>query len=475
MNTIIKQLYGLLAVLLFMGSCNSDPEYYTLDTPIDQMKIRASATELTLQKTDEAKEAVTFSWNRAADRGEGTGLVYYFRMYHTEMDSLKSDLIRLDEDQSSITWTVRQLNNLLSEWNIVPGERLTIEAEVIASVEVSSFYMKPEISKTQFSVSGYDDSNKLYLKTVANGQQRVLEMQHMGDGVYQWQGELDQCEYWFVRNKDQSFPAYTKGADDESLVYSPTGEGVHFTTPRLGAFTFTVDLNAQRLTMVMNPIYRLYLVTVKDGVESVRALEEAQFSTDIFYLKTSFEAGTQFRFVRDNEVLWPAYTKGADESSLQLNNEGAAMFQVTKTATYVLTVNMNDLSLIFLDVYVSPTGVIAVVGDALYNAAWDSGLAVVNSPLTQKDLINKPEVISYTGRFEWKASGSQNSFKFVGNGSWGHQIFAPRANANPFDSADQGTSFNNAGDNKWQIPSGTSGMYTLELNLHTMRINMFRQ
>lgn len=476
MKKIITNISFPLLLVFLMGSCNKDAEYFTLETPADQMKITASVEKVVLQKDEESNTAISFSWDKAADRGAEVELVYYLRLVHAEMRDLQSELINLGSDTYSMSWTVRELNNLLHSWNIVPGDEVTIEAELFAVVESSSKYMKPEVSKTRFDIVGYDPSNKLFLTVLAGSNKRNIEMNMLDKNIYNWKGELSDCEFWFVRNFDNGFPAYTKGSSETTLVYSNTGEGDHFIVENLGYYDITVDINTLEITIVSNPINRLFLVTSQGGVETISALNEVETGTDIFYLKEEFEAGTEFRFIRSIDIPWPAFTKGADETKLELNDDGSEMFTVNKTATYVMTVNMQDLSLIFLDVYVSPTGTIAVVGDAVVDAGWDAGVAIQNCTLTQKDLINRPEVISYTGGFVYKASGSENAFKFIGNPYWGNAIFAEIANANPFDENQQNATPIDNGDRKWQLPASTeSGIYTLELNLHTMKIKFIKQ
>lgn len=458
-----------------MGACNKDAEYYKLETPADQMKIKASEESLILHKADETEAAVTFSWSKAANRGANVDIVYYLRLVHAEMRDLQSELIKLGNDTYSSSWTVRELNNLLHAWNITPGNEVTIEAELFAVAENPQKYMKPEVSKTRFNIVGYDPSNKLYLTIQAGTQKRNLEMNMLDKDIYNWKGELSDCEFWFVRNMEKGIPAYMKGDSENTIVYSATGEGNRFNVENLGYYDITIDINNLEITIVSNPINRLFLVTSKNGVETIKALNEVENGTDIFYLKDVFEADTEFRFVRNMNAVWPAFTKGADHTKLELNNEGSEMFKANKTATYVMTVNMNDLSLIFLDIYVSPTGNIAVVGDAVVDAGWDAGGAIQRCKLTQKDLINRPEVISYTGNFIYKPSGSENAFKFIGDPNWGHGIFAQIANSNPFDPGQQNATTDGAGDRKWQLPSTTAtGLYTLELNLHTMKINFIK-
>lgn len=458
-----------------MGACNKDTEYYKLENPADQMKIKASEEHIILQKADETKVAITFSWSKATDRGANVNIVYYIRLVHTEMKDLQSELIKVGNDTYSFSWTVRELNNLLYAWNIAPGNEVAIDAELFAVPENPQEYMKPEMSKTRINIVGYDPSNKLYLTIQEGNQKRNLEMNILDKDIYNWQGELSDCEFWFVRNMEKGIPAYMKGDSENTIDYSTTGEGKRFKVQNLGYYNITINTNKLEITIVSNPINRLFLVTSKDGIETIKALNEIESGTDIYYLKEVFEADTEFRFVRNIHQVWPAFTKGAADTTLELNNEGGEMFKSTKTATYVMTVNMKNLSLIFLDIYVSPTGDIAVVGDAVVDAGWDAGGAIQRCKLTQKDLINRPEVISYTGNFTYKSSGSENAFKFIGDSNWGNGIFALFANSNPFDPNQQYATTDSSGDRKWQLPSTTAtGVYTLELNLHTMKINFIK-
>lgn len=478
MGKSIKQIFLPLIFMLLIGSCNEKAQYYTLDVPADQMKVTASAENVVLERVDETKEAVTFSWNTATDRGADAKLVYYFRLSLAEKSDQQSELIRIDEGVKSITWSVRELNNLLHAWNVTPGDKVTIQAEVLAAVESSSQYMKPEVSKTTFNATGYDTSNKLYLTIKDNSQKRNVEMNMLSEGVFSWSGALDVSNFWFVRNSEKGAPAYMMGTSQNSLVYSSSGEGNPFVIDKSATYSITVDINTLEITIKeIAPPSKLYMITSINGVESVEELAIVQSGRSIFYLKETFQEGTEFRFVEDKDTSWPAYVKGDGDTKIELKEKaGAEMFKVTKTATYVMTVNMETLSLIFLDVYVSPTGAIAVVGDAVSDAAWDAGVAIKNCTLTQKDLINNPEVISYTGKFEYKSSGSQNSFKFTGDKNWNSGLFALTAGANPFDSSQQAVSTSSSGDKKWTLPAGTAtGVYTLELNLHTMKINLVKQ
>ena len=92
MNKIMK-LICLLFLMLIVASCNKDPEYYTLETPVDQMLLKASSSEITLEKEKENEAAVIFTWDAAAQRGGADATItYFFRMYMADLHSNVTDL-----------------------------------------------------------------------------------------------------------------------------------------------------------------------------------------------------------------------------------------------------------------------------------------------------------------------------------------------------------------------------------------------
>ena len=87
MNKIMK-LICLLFLASIVASCNKDPEYYTLETPADQMLLKTSSADLTLEKEKENETAITFTWNAAAQRGGAdANIAYFFRMYMADLHS----------------------------------------------------------------------------------------------------------------------------------------------------------------------------------------------------------------------------------------------------------------------------------------------------------------------------------------------------------------------------------------------------
>lgn len=256
------KLICLLFLMLIVASCNKDPEYYTLETPVDQMLLKASSSEITLEKEKENEAAVIFTWDAAAQRGGADATItYFFRMYMADLHSNVTDLYEIESEERSISFTHKELNDILASWSILPGDKVTIEAEVIGQVNSSVEYLKPELSKTQLDVIGYDkNATAIYMVMVDDaGEKTVRRMTEkvVGSGVYQSTAELKPCEYFFALSPDSDYPCYMKAENgDNSLQYvAEAGNGEMFENTKSGTYTIVVDLN--RLDVNIVSIYPL--------------------------------------------------------------------------------------------------------------------------------------------------------------------------------------------------------------------------
>lgn len=251
------KLVGLLFLMSIVASCNKDPEFYTLETPVDQMLLKASSTEINLEKERENEAAVTFTWNTAAQRGDTDArITYFFRMYMADLHSNITTLYEIEEGKTSISFTHNELNDILASWSILPGDNTTIEAEVIAQVNSSVQYLKPELSKTQLDVIGYDkNATAIYMVMVSNtGEKTFRRMTEkvVGSGVYQSTAELNPCKYFFALSSDSDYPCYMKGESGDNSLKYVTSEGDHemLENTKVGTYTIVVDLNMLDVNIV---------------------------------------------------------------------------------------------------------------------------------------------------------------------------------------------------------------------------------
>lgn len=249
MNKILK-LIGCLSLLVMMASCSEDTEFYTLETPVDQMLLKPSVQDLVLDRAIEDETAISFTWNEAAKRGEdGAITTYSFRLYMAEMPSNVTELYQIPDGQRSFQFTHRELNDLLASWNIHPGDKVTLEAEVIAQIHSSVHYLKPELSKAKFDVTGYIKSlSAIYLVTVAQDgsrvTQRVAEKQ-VGSSIYYATVNWKPCSYFFATDAESDYPCYMKGETGENSLQmvSEEGSGEMLVNSLTGTYTIVVDLN----------------------------------------------------------------------------------------------------------------------------------------------------------------------------------------------------------------------------------------
>ena len=257
------KLICLLFLMLIVASCNKDPEYYTLETPADQMLLRTSSADLTLEKEKENETAITFTWNAAAQRGGAdANIAYFFRMYMADLHSNVTSLYEIEAGERSISFTHNELNDILASWSILPGDKVTIEAEVIAQVNSSAQYLKPELSKTQFDVVGYDkNATAIYMVMITeDGERSMRRMTEkvVGSGIYQSQAELKPCKYFFALSAESDYPCYMKGENGDNSLQYVTEEGDYEMLENTfeGAYEVIVDLNGS-IVRIIPKIYEL--------------------------------------------------------------------------------------------------------------------------------------------------------------------------------------------------------------------------
>lgn len=239
---------------VIMG-CQDETERITLDSPQDTMGLKVSSSDVVLNQDLGNEEAISFTWGSAANRGEGTKLTYYFKMDMAD-NNFETSIAKVEipEGVQSISYTHKEMNALLSGWKVIAGETAMLEAEIIAEVSGGSVYMKPEISKVQFSVTGYyiEPRDLFIVGTAVEGMDatKALKMNEvLSEQKYEWGGHLMQGDFKFIKSRTSLTPSYTKGADNNTLVYNETGDGpetlFHIDTD--GYYFITVDV--EKLTI----------------------------------------------------------------------------------------------------------------------------------------------------------------------------------------------------------------------------------
>lgn len=230
--------------------CQDETERITLDSPQDTMGLKVSSSDVVLNQDLGNEEAISFTWGSAANRGEGTKLTYYFKMDMAD-NNFETSIAKVEipEGVQSISYTHKEMNALLNGWKVTAGETAMLEAEIIAEVSGGSVYMKPEISKVQFSVTGYYiEPRDLFIVGSAVEEMdaaKALKMKEViSEQKYEWGGHLKQGDFKFIKSRTSLTPSYTKGADNKTLVYNETDDGTEtlFHIDKAGYYFITVDV-----------------------------------------------------------------------------------------------------------------------------------------------------------------------------------------------------------------------------------------
>lgn len=239
---------------VIMG-CQDETERITLDSPQDTMGLKVSSSDVVLNQDLGNEEAISFTWGSAANRGEGTKLTYYFKMDIAD-NNFETSIAKVEipEGVQSISYTHKEMNALLNGWKVTAGETAMLEAEIIAEVSGGSVYMKPEISKVQFSVTGYYIAPRdlFIVGTAVEGMDatKALKMNEvLSEQKYEWGGHLEKGDFKFIKSRTSLTPSYTRGADDNTLVYNETDDGTEtlFHIDTEGYYFITVDV--EKLTI----------------------------------------------------------------------------------------------------------------------------------------------------------------------------------------------------------------------------------
>lgn len=198
-------LFILAAIPMLFSSCSDDDIRFTIPGIDDQMHLTASQGDLTLDQNSGDETAITFTWGKAQDRGEGTKINYYFKM-DLESNNFENsiDKIYIPEGQNSVSFTHKQLNSYLKMWGITPGSSAVVEGEIIAEVTGGDHYMKPEISTTTVNVTGYEiQPRPLYIfKADATEGDGVEMVEVLSETQYKYTGVLEVGDYKIAKTAD---------------------------------------------------------------------------------------------------------------------------------------------------------------------------------------------------------------------------------------------------------------------------------
>lgn len=170
----------------------------------------------------------------------------------------------------------------------------------------------------------------------------------------------------------------------------------------------------------------------------------------------------EFKFITTQGEFLPSYNKGATNTTLVYRTDNAQpddKFRITTAGSYVITVDLLNLTLTMSAAIGPPYTRLWVVGDATPNG-WN-----INNPNEMRVDSGNRWVFRYN---EVLKAGE---FKIpTSTGNWGTDYYMPPTNNPSLTSTDVQLIRNGNPDNKWRVTN--PGPYKIKLDLQNMKINI---
>ena len=485
MKKVIKNILMTLPFVI-MG-CQDETERITLDSPQDTMGLKVSSSDVVLNQDLGNEEAISFTWGSAANRGEGTKLTYYFKMDIAD-NNFETSIAKVEipEGVQSISYTHKEMNALLSGWKVTAGETAMLEAEIIAEVSGGSVYMKPEISKVQFSVTGYNIAPRdLFIVGTAVEEMdaaKALKMKEViSEQKYEWGGHLKQGDFKFIKSRTSLTPSYTRGADNNTLVYNETDDGTEtlFHIDKDGYYFITVDV--EELTIASeypeNKYEKVWAVgnATPAGWNIMSAVELKRINNIQFvYEEDLYEGELKFPLeLREDwniPYLMPKthHTEPGGDNTMEYVEKDKAG---THDYKWKITESQTGIYKIILDTYLMEI-TFEKKHDLPIKAVWMTGSATATQWNTPFEIAFNP--VEKEGTFVWEGHLNTGEIKFPLSNTQGFECdyLMPEENGTSVTEADKMVRKNypDSGKNDYKWIVNEAGKYKISLNVKDMTV-----
>ena len=496
MNNTIK--YITLALLLVFTACEDDTVRHTLETPPDTMRLSVSPENIVLDQDKKEEKAVTFTWSNASNRGEGTELTYYFKM-DVANNNFETSIAKVEIPAGTreITFTHKDMNNLLAGWKVQLGTPVALEAEIIAEVSKSDVYLKPEISKIEFNVTGYvTEARDLFIVgTAVDGMQadKALKMnEEIPEQKYTWSGVLQAGNFKFIRSNTSLFPSYTQGVNSNTLTYNETETGsetlFQITTP--GFYTITLNVEAltidrQRPESAYDKIWMIGGATPAGwNIMSSVELQKDPVNQVAFIYEGQLYPG-ELKFPLELKDDWdvPFLMPVADQTGITGDNRMEHVpagtedhdykWRIQDTGLYKVTLNTYEMTIKF-EKQQTPE----IPSDVPYKAVFMTGDATPNGWYTPFTIAFMYDHTAGKGTFVWEGVLNAGQIKFPLSNTSGFECdyLMPKnvdaSNIAPLtETAMEMIPYPASGENdkKWEVTD--AGTYKITLNVINMTVH----
>lgn len=485
-NNIFSFLAAIIA-MFFITACENDLENNEI-VKDGTVSISASDSVLVLQQQF-ASSKLTFNWTPGNNGGTNSSINYTLQVDEQGNDFAAPLEYEMGKNTFTFSYEYGTLNNILtSTFGAEPGDAVTLEARIVASLANGSG--DPQMATTSVTVTPYAPvTDELYLVgdatpggwDITNATAMTASSSEVG--VFTYQGTLSPGKFKFAVSQEDCWcqDFYTKDPTDSTvLVYNEggSGEDLQWTIIDGGQYLIEVDLIERTFDIeaVEAPTFSALWI-VGDATPSgwnIDSPEEMIQSTEdpfIFTYEAHLTPG-EFKIFAGPLGDWCGQWFRPLEQHQDINSNGVEQnsgcevdntWQITSETEgrYKITLNTleNTISIDPVNLY--------MVGDGGPNG-WNIG-----SP---EPLVYSDGIYTFSGPLGAdNATGEFKFSKFTGDwcdGEWINSATESQPLSNTEYIITQAC---DGPDNKWKLASGDAGNYEITFDLDAGVMTIERQ
>lgn len=490
-----RYFFTMLAALsVLLCGCSEDSLRFSIPGVEGQMGLKASAEAVTLSQDNGDDTALTFTWGKAQDRGEGTTVSYYFKMDLEGSNFENSiDKIHIAEGQNSVSFTHKEMNAYLNMWGVSPGLSAVVEGEIIAEVTGGDYYMKPEISTTTVSVTGYEiQPRPLYLYGTATQNKGLQMTEVLSETQYRYAGVLYEGTYKITKGDDGTGQTYALGTEKGTLTEceGDVSDSQLLQIAKSGFYVLNINLATMTYTITSPTpeISSLYVVggACAAGWTIGNALEMTQDAVNKFqFTWTGQLSEGELKFPLERDESWACDFIMAQTASQSIRDSKAVRRNTPDTKWYVnaseagkykITIDTYNMTVTF-----EKQQEVVVPDDVPYRKVYVWGSATSNGWDFSYTLPLEYDATAKKGTFTITTTLKEGELKFpLNSGSWSaDQLFIhPKTvGESGYASLSDGSAaaYADGDDLKWYVTASEAGTYKISVNVTDMTVKFEKQ
>lgn len=235
------------------------------------MTLTPSNENVEMSSGNDDATAITFTWTKGNDRSTGTTLTYIFRM-DIVGNNFGTGTVLTEEIPAGVftkSFTVGELNALLIEkWGYPGGTVAKLEAEIIARVDDSPQYQKPELAITSFSAKTFSPGPlPLFLVGDAisggwNYSNGINITEIIERSQYAYTGNFSIGAFKIIEKSGNELPSYDPNGES-TLVYNQTEPRTAnnvFNVTTAGRYSLYMDRKKMTYIFAYTPYENVYML-----------------------------------------------------------------------------------------------------------------------------------------------------------------------------------------------------------------------